>query len=149
MTPIDHTSGLLGGKGPTLSTTNPATSNPIGAPDDPDQAVYRRLVRALGDLTIDPQPVGDEPQRWATLDVRDGVSVVAFGALSISTAARLANLLEDLASGARSSSMTSATDEDMHDPDGVGEYVMAPFEPVASPLEPYHTTSRHHPRTGW
>jgi hypothetical protein len=103
-----------------LSTTNPATSNPIGAPDDPDQAVYRRLVRALGDLTIDPRPVGDEPQCWATLDVRDGVSVVAFGALSISTAARL-----------------------------VGEYVMAPFEPVASPLEPYHTTSRHHPRTGW
>jgi hypothetical protein len=131
-----------------LSTTNPATSNPIGAPDDPGQAVYRRLVRALGDLNIAPQPVGDEPQRWATLDARDDIPVVAFGALSISTAARLANLLEDLASSSRSTSTVQVGD-DMHDPDAAGEYAMAPFEPVASPLEPFHTTSRHHPRTGW
>jgi hypothetical protein len=131
-----------------LSTTNPATSNQIGAPDDPGQAVYRRLMRALGDLNIAPQPVGGQPERWSTLEVRDGVPVVAFGALSISTAARLANLLEDLASSSRSTSAVQVGD-DVHDPDGVGEYVMAPFEPVASPLEPYQTTSRHHPRTGW
>jgi hypothetical protein len=131
-----------------LSTTNPATSNPIGAPDDPDQAVYRRLVRALGDLTIDPRPVGDEPQRWATLDTCDGETVVAFGSLSLDTAARLANLLEDLGSGAPSPSITSTAD-DVHDPDGAGEYAMAAFEPVASPLEPFQTASRHHPRTAW
>ena len=131
-----------------MSTTNPATSNPSGAPGDASPAVYRRLMRALGDLGIVPQPVGNEPQRWANLDVRDGEPVVVFGALSLDTAARLANLLEDLASGAPASGI-SHTDDDMHDPDGAAEYTLAPFEPVASPLEPFHSTSRHHPRTAW
>ena len=148
MTPIGQTAGFLGGKGPTLSTTNPATSNPSGAPGGATPAVYRRLMRALGDLGIAPQPIGDEPQRWATLDSCDGETVVAFGSLSLDTAARLANLLEDLASGAPSPSIASAND-DTHDPDGAAEYAMAPFEPVASPLEPFQAASRHHPRTAW
>lgn len=147
VTPIGHTSGFLGGKGPTLSTTNPATNNPKGAPGDPIPAVYRRLMRALGDLGIAPQPVGDEPQRWATLDVCDGETVISFGSLSLDTAARLANLLEDLVPGASSSA--ASADDGPHDPDGAGEYVMAPFEPVASPLEPYRSVSRQHPRTAW
>lgn len=135
-----------------MSTTNPATSNPTGGSSGPVPAVYRRLMRALSDLGIEPrgvapQPVGDEPQRWATLDVRDGETVIAFGSLSLGTAARLANLLEDLVPGAASS--TASVDDDEHDPDGAGEYVMAPFEPVASPLEPYQSVSRQHPRTGW
>ena len=131
-----------------MSTTNPATSNPSGAPGDASPAVYRRLMRALGDLGIVPQPVGDEPQRWANLDARDGEPVVVFGALSLDTAARLANLLEDLASGAPASGI-SHTDDDMHDPDGAAEYTLAPFEPVASPLEPFHSTSAHHAVRGW
>jgi hypothetical protein len=125
-----------------LSTTHPAA------------AVHRRLMRALGDLGIAPQPVvapepvGDEPQRWATVETRDGETVIAFGALSLETAARLANLLEDLASGSSASSITQS-DDDTHDPDGAAEYALAPFEPVASPLEPFHSSSRHHPRTAW
>ncbi|MFM8389797.1 MAG: hypothetical protein ACKOA5_11170 [Actinomycetota bacterium] len=105
-------------------------------------------MRAFGDLGIAPQPVGDEPRQWATLDTRDGETVVAFGALSLAAAARLANLLEDLASGSSASSITQA-DDDTHDPDGAAEYALAPFEPVASPLEPFHSSSRHHPRTAW
>jgi hypothetical protein len=110
-------------------------------------------MRALGDLGIAPQPViasepvGDEPQRWATVETRDGETVIAFGALSLETAARLANLLEDLASG--SSASSTVHDDDTHDPDGAAEYALAPFEPVASPLEPFHSSSRHHPRTAW
>lgn len=124
-----------------MSTTHPAA------------AVHRRLMRALGDLGIAPQPViapesvGDEPQRWATVETRDGETVIAFGALSLETAARLANLLEDLACG--SSASSTVHDDDMHDPDGAAEYALAPFEPVASPLEPFHSSSRHHPRTAW
>jgi hypothetical protein len=104
-------------------------------------------MRALGDLGIVPQPIGDEPQRWANLDVRDGEPVVAFGALSLDTAARLANLLEDLATGTPTAGIPHG--DDMHDPDGAAEYALAPFEPVASPLEPFHSVSRHHPRTAW
>lgn len=110
-------------------------------------------MRALGDLGIAPQPViapepvGDEPQRWATVETRDGEAVIAFGALSLEAAARLANLLEDLASGS-SASLAVYVDE-THDPDGAAEYALAPFEPVASPLEPFHSSSRHHPRTAW
>lgn len=110
-------------------------------------------MRAFGDLgiaprtTIAPQTTVAPQTTWATVETRDGESVIAFGALSLETAARLANLLEDLASG---SSATSAVhDDDMHDPDGTAEYAMAPFEPVASPLEPFHSSSRHHPRTVW
>lgn len=135
-----------------MSTTNSATTNPTGAPGDPSAPVYRRLMRALADLGISPQPNGDAPQRWATLDEVDGTPVVAFGSLSIATAARLANLLEDIAAGTAGGSgatTTNVDDESEHDPDGAAEYALAPFEPVASPLEPYQTTSRHHPRTAW
>ncbi|MFM7744941.1 MAG: hypothetical protein ACKO8T_04680 [Actinomycetota bacterium] len=104
-------------------------------------------MRAFADLSIAPQPIGDEPRRWATLDTRDGETVVTFGALSLDTAARLANLLEDLASS--SSASSAAHVDETHDPDGAAEYALAPFEPVASPLEPFHSSSRHHPRTAW
>jgi len=140
-----------------LSTTNPATSNPSGEPGEQIPAVYRRLMRALSDLGIEPrgieprgiapQPVGNGPQRWATLEVCDGETVIAFGSLSLDTAGRLANLLEDIVSG--TSSPSTAQTDDEHDLDGSGEYVMAPFEPVAAPLEPYQSMSRQHPRTAW
>ncbi|NBP54141.1 MAG: hypothetical protein EBU67_07610 [Actinobacteria bacterium] len=131
-----------------MSTTNPATSNPSGAPGDAIPAVYRRLIRALGDLGITPQPIDDEPKCWAILDTHEGSAVVAFGSLSLEATARLANLLEDLVSGVPASSITPASD-DMSGPDAASEYVMAPFEPVASPLEPFQAASRHHPRTAW
>lgn len=105
-------------------------------------------MRALGDLGIAPQPVGDGPQRWATVDTRDGEPIIAFGAVTFDTAARLANLLEDLATASPASPSTQS-DGEVHDPDGAAEYALAPFEPVASPLEPFHSSSRHHPRTAW
>jgi|GEM_PF-1151362 len=146
--PRDRLPTLSAEKGPTLSTTNPAATNPSGVGGDPSEAVYRRLMRALGDLGIAPQPVGQQSSRWATLDTRDGVPVVAFGPLSLDVAGRLANLLEDFASGSSAPSIAQ-TDDDTHDPDGAAEYVLAPFEPVATPLEPFHSSSRHHPRTAW
>lgn len=133
---------LFGRKGPILSISDPNNSTRDGVVDDQTaSAVYRRLTRALADLGIAPQPIGPRVENWSTLV--DGV--VTFGALSVVTAARLANLLEDIAAGRT----VGSTDEN-----DVGTCVAScdsgqTFEPVASPFEAGSGPSRFHPRVAF
>ena len=104
------------------------------------EAVHRRLSRALADLGIAPQPIGPRVQNWTTLV--DGA--ITFGALSVTTAARLANVLEDIASGREGAPERGQgdNDEDRATSSDFGQT----FEPVASPFEAGSGPSRFHPR---
>lgn len=135
---------VFGRKGPTLFTNDPIDSG-RDAVREPDAAgaVHRRLLRALADLGIAPQPVGPRVANWANLV--DGV--VTFGALSVETAARLTNLLEDIAAGRINTGSTSerdSIDDDNHD--AASRDFAPPFEPVAPPFDPVTGPSRLHPR---
>ena len=114
-----------------------STSDPN---DSTAAAVHRRLSRALADLGIAPQPIGPRVQNWTTLV--DGV--ITFGALSVTTAARLANVLEDIATG------RVAVPDRGHDDDDPGHAASSDFdqtfEPVAPPFEAGSGPSRFHPR---
>lgn len=123
---------VFGRKGPTLSTNDPLDTTAA-------EAVHRRLSRALADLGIAPQPIGPRVQNWTTLV--DGV--ITFGALSVTTAARLANVLEDIASGREGAPERGQGDgEDRVASSDFGQT----FEPVASPFEAGSGPSRFHPR---
>lgn len=124
----------FGRKGPILSTNDP---NDVATA----AAVHRRLTRALADLGIVPQPIGPRVQNWTTLV--DGV--ITFGALSITTAARLVNVLEDIAAGRDASPNDRSDNEQDNEPDSVVDFA-ATFEPVASPFEAGSGPSRFHPR---
>lgn len=121
-----------------MSANDPA-SNPTS------QAVHRRLSRALADLGIAPQPIGQRVQPWSSL-IDD---IVVFGALSISTAARLATLLEDIAVrvAAPCGSAREAADHHGEVDDVEGDFVSS-FDPVAPPYEPGFGVSQLHPRIG-
>lgn len=123
-----------------MSTADPANVPASPAPDPTAQAVYRRLSRALADVGIAPQPIGERIQPWATL-VDD---IVVFGALSVTTAARLATLLEDLAGQL---TLNNVVPRDAFDNDTPGDFTPT-FDPVASPYEPEPGSSRLHPRLG-
>jgi len=111
------------------------------SPTDPTRsaaaAVFRRLVRALGDLSI--MPVTADKSAWVALEV-DGVS---FSGLDLAAAARLANALEDLAMrvGASCGVVVDQPNDDISSSD----FVPTP-DPVSSPFEPGVGTSRVHPR---
>ena len=111
------------------------------SPSDPAQAaaaaVFRRLVRALGDLSI--TPTAADKRAWVSLDGE----LVAFGGLDIMAAARLANALEDLALrvGAPCAMGADGADDDTTSSD----FVPTP-DPVSSPFEPGVGSSRVHPR---
>lgn len=122
-----------------MSTSDPADVPAFDAPDPTARAVYRRLSRALADVGIAPQPIGERVQSWASLI--DGV--VVFGALSIPTAARLASLLEDIASQLNTA---VASPRDDFDNEPSGDFTPT-FDPVAPPYEPGHGPSQFHPRT--
>lgn len=116
-----------------MSTIDPLSSGDAAMAS----AVHRRLARALADLGIAPQPIGPRVQNWTNLT--DGV--ITFGALSVTTAARLANLLEDIAGNAGASSAVTTTTDDEASVD-----FPTTFEPVAAPLDPAPASSRVHPR---
>lgn len=132
----------FGRKGPNLSTHDPLDPAAGPAPEpvttDAAAAVHRRLSRALADLGIMPQPIGPRVQPWTSLV--DGV--ITFGALSPTTAARLANVLEDLASARPFAVAGRPECEEAVASSDFGQ----PFEPVASPYEAGSTPSRFHPR---
>ena len=104
------------------------------------EAVHRRLSRALADLGIAPQPIGPRVQNWTTLV--DGV--ITFGALSVTTAARLANVLEDIAAG-RAVVVDRGHEDDDADDMASSDFGQT-FEPVAPPFEAGSGPSRFHPR---
>ena len=116
-----------------------------GAALESAQSAVRRLTRALSDLGVRPQQVvGDN---WVGLDQSCGQ--VTFQPVSIVDAARLANLLEDLAgaaAGTASSSRQFFPDCD-YEPEP-SEYLAQRdvFTPVAAPIDPPYPASQHHPR---
>lgn len=128
-----------------------STNDPLDiAPDSGAAgAVHRRLVRALADLGIAPQPIGPQVQNWANLV--DGV--ITFGALSVTTAARLANLLEDIAAQQCDVPVARGQGDEFRDqPDATASTSadFAPtFEPVAPPFDPVSGPSRLHPRVNF
>ena len=133
---------VFGRKGPTLSTNDPLDPAPDpAAGSDAAAAAHRRLSRALADLGIAPQPIGPRIQNWTTLV--DGV--ITFGALSITTAARLANVLEDIAAGRSCAPSISRSEDDDCDEATSPDFAQ-PFEPVAPPFESGSGPSRFHPR---
>ena len=111
------------------------------SPSDPTQAaaaaVFRRLARALGDLSI--MPTAADKSAWVSLD-GDHVS---FGNLEVAAAARLANALEDIVMrvGAGCAMGANGDDDDVTSSD----FVPTP-DPVSSPFEPGVGSSRVHPR---
>lgn len=103
-------------------------------------AVHRRLTRAFADLGITPVTVDNETATW----VRMSNDNIAFGELSVATAARLATLLEDLVAGASGPVARVPWEPIVTGP----EYEIAvagPFVPVAPPLAPAVSSSRFHP----
>lgn len=121
-----------------MSNNDPLDPVPDG---DAAAAVHRRLSRALADLGIVPQPIGPRIQNWTTLV--DGV--ITFGALSITTAARLANVLEDIAVGRANEPVSNRDGAEDGAPPTSSDFVPT-FEPVASPYENGASPSRFHPR---
>lgn len=112
--------------------------------DDPGStAVYRRLTRAFADLGITPVAVDGGSATW----VRMSHSNIAFGELSVATAARLATLLEDLAAGSSSPAPRVPWEPMITGPD-YELAVAGPFVPVASPLAPVASQSQFHPSVG-
>ena len=112
--------------------------------DDPGStAVHRRLTRALADLGITPVTIDNGSATW----VRLSNDTIAFGELSVATAARLATLLEDLASATSCPAPRVPWEPMITGP----EYELAvsgPFVPVAPPIAAFGSTSRFHPSVG-
>jgi hypothetical protein len=109
-------------------------------PNPVHTAVYRRLTRAFADLGITPVTVDDGSATW----VRVANDNIAFGELSVATAARLATLLEDLAVATSRSTHRVPWEPMITGP----EYEIAvtgPFVPVSPPLPPAASSSRFHP----
>jgi hypothetical protein len=124
---------VFGRKGPTLSTNDPLDTGTA-------EAVHRRLSRALADLGIAPQPLAPRVQNWTSLV--DGV--ITFGSLSPTTAARLANVLEDIV-GRLDSLAVTRDGTDGYPFSDSGDFTPT-FEPVAPPFDPVAAPSRFHPR---
>jgi hypothetical protein len=117
----------------------PVSPDPV-SPSPAHTAVYRRLTRAFADLGITPVTVDDGSPTWVRV-VNDNI---AFGELSVATAARLATLLEDLAAGTSCPAQRVPWEPMITGP----EYEIAvsgPFVPVASPIAPAAASSRFHP----
>lgn len=129
-----------------MAQNSPPPSNPAPTPVDVDPratAVFRRLSRAFADLGITPVTVDRETPTWVRVS-RDNI---AFGDLSVATAARLATLLEDLASGNAAPAPRVPWEPMITGP----EYELAvsgPFVPVAPPIAAFGSTSRFHPSVG-
>ena len=121
--------------------TDPAS---VASLDDPaSTAVYRRLTRAFADLGITPVTIDNGSATW----VRMSNNNIAFGDLSVATAARLATLLEDLATGSSCPAPRAPWEPMITGP----EYELAvsgPFVPVAPPIAAFGSTSRFHPSVG-
>lgn len=121
--------------------TDPA---PVASITDPaSTAVYRRLTRAFADLGITPVTVDNGSATWVRLSNHN----IAFGELSVATAARLATLIEDLAVGSACPAPRVPWEPMITGP----EYEIAvsgPFVPVAPPVAPFGSTSRFHPSVG-
>ena len=118
---------------------------------DNAQVVVRRLRRALEDLGIRPQTVAGG--NWVGLadndDEGEGSSsnngCITFQSVGVSDAARLANLLEDLAAVGPHARQYFPKSDYASEPD---EYLAQRdvFTPVAAPLDPPYPASQHHPR---
>ena len=127
---------------------------------DNAQVVVRRLRRALEDLGIRPQAVAGG--NWVGLAAAadndddndaddegkgDGSNngCITFQSVGVSDAARLANLLEDLAAVGPHARQYFPKSDYASEPD---EYLAQRdvFTPVAAPLDPPYPASQHHPR---
>jgi hypothetical protein len=110
------------------------------SPDPVHTAVLRRLTRAFADLGITPVTIDNGSATW----VRMSNDNIAFGDLSVATAARLATLLEDLAAPSSGSAHRVPWEPMITGPD-YEIAVAGPFVPVSPPLPPAASSSRFHP----